>query len=56
MTAIVVATYTMTLLALWLAVGRPNGPERIVLNLLQEFTPTRWLSGIAARLTVLLSS
>jgi len=53
---IVTATYAMTLFALWFAVGRPNGPERIVVNLLKEFTPPRWLSGVAARLTVLLSS
>ena len=49
LTAIVSATYAMTLLVLWFAVGRPNGPERIVLDLLQEFTPIRWLSGIHCR-------
>ena len=34
LTAIVAATYAMALLVLWFACGRPNGPERIVLNLL----------------------
>jgi PST family polysaccharide transporter len=51
LTAIVAATYATTLLVLWFAFGRPNGPERIVLNLLQEFTPVRWLSGIHRRRT-----
>ena len=49
LTAIVAATYAMTLLVLWFAFGRPNGPERIVLNLLREFTPIRWPSGIIHR-------
>ena len=51
LTTIVAATYTMTVLVLWFALGRPNGPERIVLNLLQEFTPIRWLGGIHRRRT-----
>ncbi|MGH7140443.1 MAG: oligosaccharide flippase family protein, partial [Pirellulales bacterium] len=56
LTTIVVVTYTATLLLLWVVFGRPNGPERVILNLLQEFLPGRWLRDVAARVTVRLSS
>ena len=53
--ATVSAIYFVALFGLWLVFGRPNGPERVILNLLQEFAVGRWLTGLAARVTLCLS-
>jgi len=55
-TMTVTATYVAALFGLWFALGRPDGPERAVLGVLQEFAMGRWLTGVVARATVRLSS
>jgi len=52
----VAATYVTVLFGLWFGFGRPNGPERTVLGVLQEFAVGRRLTGMMARATVRLSS
>ena len=39
--AVATAVYGLVLLALWLAWGRPDGPEQTILGLLREFIPAR---------------
>lgn len=46
MGAIGAGTYLIALILIWIACGRPLGPERMVLNLLREFAPSRATRGI----------
>jgi len=50
-TMAVAATYMAVLIGLWFGFGRPNGPERAVLGMLQEFALGRALTGMGARAT-----
>jgi len=54
-TMVVTATYLTALFGLWLGFGRPDGPERTVLGVLQEFAMGRWFTGMVVRATVRLS-
>ena len=47
--SVAVLAYVAALAGLWFACGKPNGPERMVLNLVQEFLPAKRVRTATAR-------